>query len=94
MSRNRARLYLFIWRCINSFYTRIHEVAGDRALLPVEEHVGANAVDSQRLSIDVQLVAELGGHGQALWIYLPRSLPLLRRRPWSDNPGMVVGLNA
>jgi len=67
MSRIRACLYFFIWRCMNSFYTHIHEVAGDRALLPVEEHVGADAVDSQCLSIDVQLVAELGGHGQALW---------------------------
>ena len=55
------KIYLFIWRCINSFYMRIHEVAGDRALLPVEEHVGADAVVadtrqtaiSQRLSIDV-----------------------------------------
>ena len=96
------KIYLFIWRCINSFYTRIHEVAGDRALLPVEEHVGADAavagiwqtVVSQRLSIDVQLVAELGGHGQVLGIYQPRSLPPLRRRPWSGDIGMVVGLNA
>jgi len=93
---------LFIWHCINSFYTRIHEVAGDRALLPAEEHVGADAVVastwqtavSQRLSIDVQLVAEFGGHGQALRIYWPWSLPLLQRRPWSGDPGMVVGLNA
>jgi len=67
------KIYLVIWRCINSFYTRIHEVAADRALLPVEEHAGADAavagawqtVVSQRLSIDVHLVAELGGHGQA-----------------------------
>ena len=51
---------------------RIREVAGDRALLPVEEHIGDDAVDSQHLSIDVQLVAELGGHGQVLWIYRPR----------------------
>jgi len=95
-------MYLFIWRCINTFYKRIHEVAGDRALLPVEEHVGADAVVagtrqtavSQRLSIDFQLVAELGGHGQALRIYRPRSLPPLRQRPWSGDPGMVVGLNA
>ena len=94
-------IYLNIRRCINSFYTRIHEVAGDRALLPVEEHIGADAAVagtwsaiSQRLSIDVQLVAELGGHGQALWIYRPRSLPPLRWRPWSGDPGMVVGLNA
>ena len=57
------KIYLFNWRCINSFYTRIHEVAGDRALHPVEEHVGTDAVVadswltavSQRLSIDVQL---------------------------------------
>jgi len=92
------KIYLFIWRCINSFYTRIHEVVGDRALL----HVGADAVVaitrqtavSQRLSIDIQPVAELGGHGQALGIYRQRSLPPLRRRPWSSDPGMVVGLNA
>jgi len=40
------KTFLFNWRrCyINSFYTRIHEVADDRALLPVEEHVGADAV--------------------------------------------------
>jgi len=70
------KIYLFNWRYINSFYTRIHKVAGDRAFLPVEEHIGADAVVagtrqtavSQRLSIDVQLVAELGRHGQALRI--------------------------
>ena len=79
------KIYLFIWRYINSFYARIHEVAGDRPLLPVEEHVGADAVVagtrqtavSQRLSIKVQLVAELGGHGQALGIYRPQLLPPL-----------------
>jgi len=71
------------------------QVAGDRALLPVEEHIGADAVVvgtrqtavSQRLPIDVQLVAELGGHGQALRIYQPRSFL------HSDgDPGMVAGV--
>jgi len=96
------KIYLFIWHCINSFYTHIHKVAGDRVLLPAEEHVGADAVVagtrqiavSQRLSIDIQLVAELGGHSQALRIYRPRSLAPLRRQPRSGDPGMVVGLNA
>jgi len=37
------KIYLFIWRRINSFYTRIHEVVGDRALLPVEEHINTSA---------------------------------------------------
>ena len=37
------KTFLFNWRYINSFYTRIHEVAGDQALHPVEEHVGADA---------------------------------------------------
>jgi len=62
-------IYLFIWRCINSFYTCIHEVAGDRALLPVEEHIVADAIVadtwqtavSQHLSIDVHLVPSLAG---------------------------------
>jgi len=38
----RLKTFLFNWRYINSFYTRIHEVADDRAFLPVEEHVGAD----------------------------------------------------
>jgi len=87
------KIYLFIWHGINSFYTRIHEVAGDRALFPVEEHVGADAVvadtrqtaASQRLSIDVQLAGTA-----KRWGYTGRS-----RFLHSDgDPGMVVGLNA
>jgi len=66
---------------------RIHEVAGDRALLPVEEHVGADAIDSQRLSIDVQ--PSLAGMAKRCG-YTGRS-----RFLHSDGDrGMVVRLNA
>jgi len=92
------KIYLFIWRCINSFYTRIQEVAGDRALLPVEEHVGADAVVaatllaevSQHLSIDVQLVPSLAGTTKRCR-YIPAvvasSTPTatLERRPWNGG---------
>jgi len=92
------KIYLFIWRCINSFHTRIHEVAGDRALLPVEEHIGADAAVagtrqtavSQRLSIDVQLVAELAGTAKRWgcgYTGRGRATPTvtLERRPWNGG---------
>jgi len=86
------KIYLFIWRCINSFYTCIHKVAGARSFLlrntsaPMPLSPAHGRLQSASVCcVDVQLVAELGGHGQELWIYRPRSLPPLRRRPWNGG---------